>query len=353
MKNQPEPSLYELDESQLIYLVTQSGLKPKSGSPLVHCLQQPPAEGVSIANTPPADAIQCLTQPERVFAVTSWPPQEASVHWYYGRNDQPYLVQHEVMNDGRHLMVWPIRYAAVAEVLSIPLEGNESEMAAGDFTVSTNRDGMLLFAAICDALQEQALDGLMRRATTKDASLSFDDLSQAVERTLTVDDLRWTAARLSRLCPVPLRLSEESLQSTINQFTQERLMSVESEGYWPTSLVAAACLRWNAGDAFAAVTERNKGIDGKWDWSHYAFLHAAGGMFAFEFTDISASGFEVSIKEADSLEIQEKIVSLVSHEVLTTPNATSESAELIDRCGSCGAELPPGVKFCTQCGVKL
>ncbi len=355
MDNKTEPFLYELDESQLVYLFNKFGVKPESGSPLTHCIHQQPVEITDGISSPPAEAIQCLTQPERVFAVSNWPPEEAPVRWYYGRFDQPYLVQHDVTEDGRQLLFWPVSHGMVTELLSIPMIGHESDIAAGDFSITTNRDGMVLLAALSDALQEQSLQGQIQRTATINAPLSSLELRYTLEKTIVANDLHWTGARFSRLSPINFSVLPKSLEPAINIFIKDRLIRSENEGYRPTSQVAVTCMRWNDSDAFSAVTERKRKNNGEWDWHHHAYLHSAGGMFVFDFTDITMDDYKVWIREIGAQELQEKIVLLIFRETIINPSMAPVpiAGDNVNRCPKCGAELKPGAKFCTQCGAKI
>ncbi len=351
MSNSAEINLYELSADQLSFLFKQYDMAPQTGSPLGDCAELEPEQIVQDA--PPSEAIQCLAQPERVLAVATWPPDDAPARWYYGRFDQPYLAQHEVTESGRHLIVWPVSYTDVAEVVADPISGYADEVAAGEFKLTTNQDGMQLLAALCDAMQEQEMLGYLQRSTPDDTALNHAWLTQALEKSLTADDMRWCGARFSHLSPKAFNPVSDSIQPTIDRFLQDHLLRSEDDGYRPTPPLAAICNRWNSTDAFSAVTERRLGADRVWDWQHQAFLHAAGGMFQFEFTDISKEGYAVSISETGTAEILERIAALTAHVVVSQP-ATPDALKVENNsCRSCGAELRPGNSFCTQCGTPV
>jgi len=351
MNDTAEINLYELTEAQLSFMFKQLDLVPKTGSPLGGCAQLEPEKIEQ--NFPLSEAIQCLTQPERVLAAATWPPDDAPVRWYYGRFDQPYLAQHEVSEDGRHLIVWPLPYAAVAEVISEPLLGYVEEVAAGEFKLTTNQDGMLLLAAMCDALQEQEINGFLQRAIADDSPLTKAALLGALQTSLGADDLRWSAARLSHMSPMVFPQEPDSMQRAIELFQQDHLLRPEEDGYRPTPPLAANCSRWNGADAFCAMTERRLGEDEDWDWQHQAFLHAAGGMFQFEFTNISKDGYGVSISEVAVVEVMDKIAALTAHEVVFQPTTADTAQAESHSCRSCGVILRPGNSFCTQCGTPV
>jgi len=351
MNDTPEICLYELDAAQLPHLFKSYDLAPKPGSPLSSCAQLEPKH--IDHGSPPSEAIQCLTQPQRVLAASTWSSDDAPVRWYYGRFDQPYLAQHEVSEDGRHLIVWPVPYTVVAEVITEPLLGYADEVAAGGFKLTTNQDGMLLLAALCDALQEQEIDGFLQRTSADDYPLSGAALLRAVQISLGADDLRWSAARLSHMSPMAFNQEPDSIQRAIEQFQQDHLLRPEEDGYRPTPPLAVICTRWNGADAFCAVTERRLGLDESWDWQHQAFLHAAGGMFQFEFTDISKDGYGVSITEVAVAEVMERIAALTAHEVVSQPTIADTAQAESDSCRSCGVILRPGNSFCTQCGTPV
>jgi ribosomal protein L40E len=342
-------SLYDLGAAQITQLLNDYGLTPESGSPLGGCMQLGP-EPIA-HNSPPAGALQCLAQPQRVLAATAWPPPEVPVRWYYGRNDQVSLVQHEIMDTGRHLLVWPVPYAAVAEALIEPMLGYMDEIAVGEFRLTTDRDGIQLLAALCDAMQEQEVRGLLQRATADAVAMNDAGLLQALQSSLAADDLRWCAARLSRMSPMALNQGVATLQPAIERFMQDNLVRPEDDGYRPTPPLAAICARWNGADAFSAVTERRLDPGGRWEWEHQAFLHAAGGMFRFEFSDIGRDGYGLAINEIATADMLGSIESLLLYEVEAATVEVQDAGA--GACRVCGGELPPGASFCTQCGTAV
>jgi len=351
MSDTAEIYLYELSAAQLSFLFKQFDLAPQTGSPLGGCAQLEPEQIGQDA--PPSEAIKCLTQPEWVLAASTWPPHDAPVRWYYGRFDQPYLVQHEITDDGRHLIVWPVSYNDVAEVITDPISGYADEVAVGEFKLTTNQDGMMLLAALCDAIQEQEVEGFLQRTTADDAAFSDAGLMQALQKSLASDDLRWNASRFSRMSPMAFSHNAHTLQPAIDKFLQDHLLRPEDDGYRPTPPLAAICARWNGADAFCAVTERKLGVDRVWDWQHQAFLHAAGGMFRFEFTDISKEGYAITISETGVAEVLERIAALTAYEVVSQPTTPDAAQTESYSCRSCGADLRPGNSFCTQCGTPV
>jgi len=352
MNEAPDIGLYDLSAAQMSHLLKQYGLTPQTGSPLGGCavLDPEPAAG----EVPPREALQCLALPQRVLAVSCWPPQEAPVRWYYGRDDRPDLVQHEAIDSGRQLLVWPVASGMVAEVMQEPLLRYASDVAAGGFRLQTNRDGLLLLAALCDALQEQDVRGFLQRSAADEAPLGPSGLQQAVRKTLAADDLRWSAARFSSLAPTALAQGPAGLEPAIERFLHDNLLRPEGGGYRPTPPLAEVCRRWNAADAFSAVTRRRLSLEGRWEWEHLAFLHAAGGMFRFEFADIGSGGYTLTISEVDGREILEwDAVAAGQRPVAAASSGPGEIQPGRDTCRACGAELRPGTGFCTQCGTAV
>lgn len=352
----PEPRLYEPDPRQLAARMRAAGLEPWPGSPLARqpldALGNDHPRGDAAALPDPA--LACLARPERVLAVATWPPADAPAHWYYGRADAAALALHDVDGNGRHRVLWPVPYRAIGAMLAEPAEGATG--AVGDFRLETDHTGLALLAALADALQELLLHDMLARRSTSARPLELAELRAALGASIGSDDLRWTGARIDRLTPAGLGMLPEDMQPVQERLGAERLVLQSEDGLRPAPRLGAVLARWNAADAFAALTERRRDARGHWDWRHRAVLHGLGGLFDFQFTDIDRDSFRVTVRELSAETLRQEARALFG------PGSGAEGSgapaqrpvpTTAEPCTACGAPLRPGAAFCTRCGAPV
>ncbi len=349
---------WTLKSAELVHWLREGGIRPIPGSPLGDVEALPH----SVMLTPverPADlsrALGVLAEPEVICGVMTFaPPDEPAYAWYYGDGREAGLAYHGTTADGGREIVWPVDAPWLLRSAGAPL--GLAAGASGDGTsLVFDKDGFEALAVAADLTQEMSLRALLKRQGFSGTAFGESEFMECARRSAGSDDLRWTAPRFRLVAPVDLSFGEAGLRRGLRSLEAGDLVRRTGGAYELSASMGFVCAQMAATSGLTALSVRRKGEGaaaggpGGWTVGHVAAARAGAALWLFEFSRMSADGFEVRMTSAGPDVIYGRLKAGLGWGEAAPPARPQDRARF---CRQCGGTLRPGAAFCPRCGGAL
>jgi len=385
----PEVEMFAFRGPEMAGILEASELEPSSGSPLRSLsaaeVDESAREVASQTGHAVKSAVQRIAVPERVVGlVTASPPEPPDFFWLYSGASDLDFAFHQEDETGMHRLAWPVDGLAMLDFSAAHLDlfGPVDHFGV---SLALGREEFSVLVAIADFVQADALQGVLRHDPPLGEAPTFqpDDLVGLASRADESGDLRWMVTRARLMSPIELDFGEETLAPALKSLADNGLL-LEVEGLFEvTPLLHKICLLAGTCTGFSAVSTRSLDAEtGAWSLDHFALARGPETLLLYEFEDVTANDFLVSIDDVTSAmafewlqggfrfedvreEVEEPLEDAPT--VSAPPSEPTLAPEFIEAAGREVGEtltpepgLPPlspptgrVQQFCTQCGTVL
>jgi len=386
--------MFAFRHSEIAGILEAAQLKPTQGSPFKDLSAEVDESAREVAVQAGPGVLAAATRiavPDRVIGmVTAAPPEPADFLWLYGGHSDLDLAYHQEDETGLHRIAWPVDGLALLDLAAAPLDlyGPVEHHAV---SLSLGREEFSALVAITDFVQADALQGILRHdlPLPEPPTFRIEDLVALAERSTQTEDLRWMVTRAGLMSPIQLNFGEATLRHALGSLEENGLLQEAGGLFEVTPLLHQLCLLAGTCTGLSAVSTRNRGPEtGAWSLEHFAISRGPGSLLLFEFADVAATDFLVSIDDITPALAFEWLQGGLLFE--DTPEAgmdePAQEAGLDERspgpepvmepalpnapmgtttappsqgqgqqwfCPSCGTVLRVGLGFCTSCGAPV
>ncbi len=371
MQSNLDVDMFAFRGSEMAGILEAAQLEPGLGSPLKGLsmeVDESAREAAGQAAPGVRAAATRIASPDRVIGVvTAAPPEPADFLWLYGARSDLDFAFHQVDETGLHRLAWPVDALAILDVAAAPLDLYGPIEHYG-VSLALGLEEFSALVAIADFVRADALQGMLVHDPPLSDPPTFrvEDLVALAEGATQSGDLRWMVPRASLMSPIELDFGEAVLGPAVGSLSENGLL-VEAEGLFEVSpLLHKVCLLAGTCTGFSAISTRNREPEtDAWSLGHFAISRGPGCVLLFEFEDVSATDFLVSIDDitpALAFEwLQGGLMFEDTPEEETeepvpepTPTAATREEEGAQRfCTQCGTSMDAAKGFCTQCGEPM
>lgn len=245
---------------------------------------------------------------------------------------------------GECTLAWPVQPDDMLALLTGAL-GLDAHTADVGIRFELGAEAFLLLAAFLDALREQELDALLRRAQPAPPRAGEAAVTLALRAGLAADDSRWLVPVFKRLLPVPPQADDAAVERGLAELAKASVVARDGRGgdvallpaFQPVRLRLQAPLAWGT---LAAVADTG----GLRRWTQLGALRTLGALWGIE-----------SDKGRVRLATVEEGHLLAGLRAVFDAGfaATAASPATARFCGKCGGPLASGAKFCGRCGARV
>lgn len=368
--------MFAFRHSEMAAILEAARLEPVRGSPfkgLEAEVDESAREAARQVSQGACAAASRIAAPDRVIGmVTAVPPEPADFLWLYGNRSDLDFAYHQEDEAGLHRLAWPVDALALIDLAAAPLDLYEPDEHYA-VSLSLGREELCALAAITDCVQADALQGMLGHdlPLAEPPTFSLEDMVVLAARSTRSGDLRWMVPRARLMSPIQMDFEEATLRPALGSLEDGGLLLEAGGLFEVTPLLHQVCLLAGTCIGLTAISIRNRAPEtGAWSLEHFAIARGSGSLLLFEFADVTATDFLVSIDDITATLAFEWLQRGLLFE--DTPEAemglppdpesiqepalpTAPTLEQAQQsfCKRCGTALDAGKRFCTSCGAQV
>ncbi len=341
---------WALREGSLSALIREHKIRVGDRSPWRR-LPDPPgrSEAASSPDEALLTALEQVARPRLELGLLLSPPHGLDVLWFYLGESAPegQLVGHLRDSSGQHCLAWTSEKQLLEQWADcLDLQG---PVATRGETLRLSRFGFQAVLALIDANREWTLQSLLDRLPQPERAFSIERLVSVFQATLRSSDPRWLGMVAQLVTPFDFHLTSESCLSGMEEIARNGLAEPSTEGWRLTPRMQQLATVMASPLAYASWRGHFRDRSGQWQRRHMAALRGLGALWSLDFP----SQDEVHIGEPDPRELAQRAALSLREWRGASSSAPETGADDSIPCPECAFRLPPGSRFCSQCGARI